>query len=464
MTNQEVKWPRIAIIGGGLAGLAAAAALVDQGLAIELFEARRRLGGRAGSFVDPADGSTIDHCQHVAMGCCTNFLDFCRRTGIEGLLERHKRLYFFSPDGRRYDFEPSTWLPAPLHLAPALMGLGYLSLRDKLAIASAMQRLMRLTGGDDPDGPTVQEWLNRERQSPQTIERFWKVILVSALGESLERASIWAARKVFHDGFWAHRSAADVLVPRVTLHELYDERVGGWLRSQGVTVHMESPVEAIVSDVHRAAGLRLADGQQRSFDFVVLAVPWMRVHSLLSAEAMAAIDPNQALEKIAGAPISSVHLWFDRPITDLPHAVLIERLSQWVFNRPAARPGEHYYQVVISASYKLAGRERQHIIDEVLGNLASIFPPARQAQLIRWRLLTEHQAVFSMRPGIEALRPSQQTRIENLLLAGDWTYTGWPATMESAVRSGYLAADAILRKLNKPWRPLAPDLGRTHAK
>jgi squalene-associated FAD-dependent desaturase len=395
------------------------------------------------------------------MGCCTNFLDFCRRTAIDGLFDRHRTLHFFSSAGRRCDFRPSTWLPAPLHLVRPLLGLTYLSLTEKLGIARAMLRLARLNSHDSSAGPTVLAWLQEQRQSPVAIERFWKVVLVSALAESLDRASLAAARKVFLDGFLAHRQAAQILVPQVSLHELYDQRVGGWLQDRGAILHFESLVDCVLGDPTRVSGLRLANGSERAFDFVVIAVPWNRVTRLMPPAISSVIDPASELANIPSAPISSVHLWFDRPLTDLPHAVLIERLSQWVFaHRPATQTGEHYYQVVISASHDLAGRNRQEVIREVLADLAAVFPQAPAAQLLRSRLITEQHAVFSVRPGLDTIRQPQQTPIPNLLLAGDWTGTGWPATMEGAVRSGYLAAQAILTTLGRPEKIVVPDLPR----
>jgi len=453
--------PRVAIVGGGLAGLAAATALVTRGCHVELFDARRKLGGRAGSYVDRASSESIDHCQHVAMGCCTNFLDFCRRTEIADQFKRYRTLHFFGPDGRRCDFSPSRWLPAPLHLVGPLLSLNYLSLADKLGIARAMLRLVRTDASDPPTSPTVLDWLVAQRQSQAAIERFWKVVLVSALAESLERASLAAARKVFVDGFLAHQDASHLLVPRVALGELYDVRVAGWLRAQGVNIHLESPVAMIVGDVERASELQLVGGGAIPFDFVIVAVPWHRVGALLSPALLAAIDPGDNFASIPSAPISSVHLWFDRPLTDLPHAVLVGRLSQWVFARELEnRADEHYYQVVISASHDLSGRERQSVVDEVLADLAAVFPRARGASLLRWQLITEQQAVFSVRPGLDTVRPTAQSAVSNLLLAGDWTRTGWPATMEGAVRSGYLAAEGVLAKLGRSEKIVVPDLPR----
>jgi len=471
---------RVGIVGGGVAGLAAAVALVERGCQVGIFEARRKLGGRAGSYVDRETGDAIDHCQHVAMGCCTSYLDFCRRTGIDELFTRHSRLHFFGPDGRRSDFEPSQWLPAPLHLVGPLAALKYLSWGDKWSIGRAMLKLARTGAEDAEEGPTVLEWLIGQRQNAAAIERFWKVVLVSALGESLDRASLAAARKVFVDGFLGNRRAADVLVPNVSLDELYDRRIANWLRERGAAIHVETPVESVTGDSNRATGILMANGREEPFNFVIAAVPWSKLPRLLPAAMLDAADPKHVAEEMASAPISSVHLWFDRSITDLPHAVLVERLTQWVFARAmscqvepeeanALTPAlsqrereqqEHYYQVVISASHDLAGRDRESVVEEVLKDLRSVFSEAKGAQLLRAKLITEPQAVFSVQPGLDAKRPRQQTAIPNLLLAGDWTRTGWPATMEGAVRSGYLAAEGVLERVDRRQRIVVADLPR----
>jgi squalene-associated FAD-dependent desaturase len=484
--------PSVAILGGGLAGLAAAVALCQRGLRVELFEARQKLGGRAGSYVDKDCDQLVDHCQHVAMGCCTNFLDFCRQTKLLGLLTRHRRLHFFGPDGSRCDFQATPLLPAPLHLVPALLAQKYLSPADRRAIATAMLRLARLSPADGEADPTIGQWLRDQRQSASAIEHFWQVVLVSALGESLDRASLAAARKVFVDGFIAARGAYEVLTPDVPLGELYDERLAVWLRMRGVTIHFGSPVTQIIernsfryqssqerNGFRSTLGVTFKDGAQREFDFVIAAVPWRRLPEVLSAELAAKMpDAVTAARTIEPSPITGIHLWFDRPITDLPHAVLVGRLVQWMFAKFGARNAEcgvghradiphsplripqWYYQVVVSASRNLAGRERDGVLREVLGDLNAVFPPSREAKLVRWQMVTDQEAVFSVRPGLSRVRPPQRTAVPNLFLAGDWTATGWPATMEGAVRSGYLAAEALLECLSRRQTIVAPDLPR----
>ena len=475
--------PRVAIVGGGVAGLAAAAALAERGIAVELFEARRQLGGRAGSFFDAESGEWLDHCQHVVLGCCTNFFAFARRTGITGLLQREPVLHFFAADGKRFDMAASAWLPAPLHLLPALWRLKFLSRGERVRIMRTLLRMAKTPSADSPGGPTVGEWLRQQGESENAIGRFWSVVLVSALGESVERACLSAARKVFVDGFMAARSAYEMYVPTVPLGELYHERVGTWLREQGVSIQLETQVENVASS-GSIVTLQVKGGAPREFSAAILAVPWRRIADLLSSELAVRLPELQRVEQIESSPISGVHLWFDRPITNLPHAVLVDRLSQWVFakafvgqtsqsDRQAGKPDlqtpvpspqpptPHYYQVVISASRDLAGRNREDVLREVCDDLRAVFPAAREAKLLRSRVVTDPFAVFSVRPGIDALRPPQQTSVENIFLAGDWTATGWPATMEGAVRSGHLAAEGVLNYFNCSARMLVPDLPRS---
>jgi squalene-associated FAD-dependent desaturase len=410
------------------------------------------------------------------MGCCTNLLDFCRRTGLDDAFVAHRKLHFFGPDGRQCDFRATPWLPAPLHLLPGLMRLTYLSRSERWGIVRALGRLVRKS--EQKHEETIGQWLQRQGQTPCAIGQFWSTVVASALSETVDRASLSAARKVFLDGFLASRHAYELLLPRLPLGELWDNRVGCWLHEHGVAVHRGARVARIEGDTQQATGLLLADGTRRPFDFVVLAVPWQHAGALCRTTLQVVPDAgpvgNRPYEEeqvgdlphadLPVAPITAVHLWFDRPIVRLPHAAIVGRTSQWLFNHGqqgvfAGRPG-HYYQVVISASHALLGRSREAVLAEVRGDLESIWPDARDAELLHWRAITHRAAVFSVRPDIERLRPPQQTAIPNLFLAGDWTATGWPATMEGAVRSGYLAAEAIARSAGRNDRILVPDLPR----
>lgn len=445
-----------------MAGLAAATVLAEQDLSIDLFEARRQLGGRAGSFRLDGHPQAIDHCQHVAMACCTNFLDFCQRTGVSEYFRRESRLHFFGPDQRRVDLQPSRWLPAPLHMAPFLLKLRYLTWKERVGVASALWRLARHTSEENESSPSIGQWLSAIGQSPSAQERFWSVVLVSALGESLDRASITAARKVFVDGFMANRTAYQVDVPTISLGPLYDGHVADHLERHQVALHRETAVRQVHVSPNELT-LELADGTQRCYDFLVLATSWRRAESLLADELRAQLPQLQGWSKSPSSPITGVHLWFDRPLTRLTHAILVGHLSQWVFNHgyktsEAGNSDGYYYQVVISASRDLTSMKREDLVDKVVSELSALWPEVEQASLVRSQVVTQRDAVFSYLPGLDCRRPNQTTTVPQLFLAGDWTRTEWPATMEGAVRSGYLAAEALLKQLGQPRSVLVPGL------
>jgi squalene-associated FAD-dependent desaturase len=476
-----------------LAGLAAAVALAERGVPVTLLESRNRLGGRASSFVDQETGETIDNCQHVSLGCCTNLQHFCRTVGTDRLFRTERELTFIGPDGSISRFTGS-WLPAPLHLYPAFRRLRYLSHADRAALARGLRALAR-SDATALNGEAFDAWLRRHGQGEKLRTDVWQVVLVSALSESLDRIDVAHARKVFVDAFLAHRRGWEVRIPTVPLDELYGPPVLDWLSRHGAAVRLQASVRDVELSDGRAAAVRLRDGERIAGAQVVLAVPQHRVLTLLPQPLQNHADLS-GIARLESAPISSVHLWFDRPIMDLPHAVLVGRLSQWVFNRTLlqgsraegqgsresrvesresrareamiAAPSQlstldsqlptHSYQVVISASRALSTMTPDEVIAAVVRELASIWPATAAANVRHARLVTEHRAVFSVTPGVDAFRPPQQTSVDNLHLAGDWTRTGWPGTMEGAVRSGYLAAESVLRRLGRAARVLQPDL------
>jgi len=446
--------PRVAIIGGGLAGVAAAAELIEHDCRVDLFEARQRLGGRASSFRDPQSGALIDFCQHVSMGCCSELACFFERVGIERHFERHRVLYFIGTNGRCYRVRGNRWLPPPLHLAGSLLKLGFLSIGERLRIGPALLQLVRYQEGDNSDAPAIDCWLRQHRQSEQALDRFWGVVLVSALGETLDRISVPAARKVFCDAFLDSRDGYEVLVPDLPFTKLFDCYIQPQLEARGVTFHLGTAVEALDVEGGGLRALRLQAGKAWACDYAILACPWKQSAAIADRGAPPPLPELASAARLESSPITGLHLWFDRPITALPHAVLVGRLSQWLFNR-GPTSGErfagraHYYQVVISASRQLIGRPPAEVTQQVCGELAELFPQAVGAKLLHYRVVTEKAAVFSPLPGSSHLRPPQHTAIPNLALAGDWTRTGWPATMESAVRSGRQAARIIAKRMQQ---------------
>ena len=319
--------PTVAVVGGGLAGLAAAVRLAGHRLQVELFEARPRLGGRAASFFDARCGQWVDRCQHVSMGCCTAVADFCRRTGLADGFQRHRRLHFFGPDGTRWDFAAAPWLPAPLHLLPGLLRWKYLRLKERLGIARAMFRLARGAPGEVDETATIGDWLRRHGQSENAIQGFWSVVLRSALAETVDRASLAAAREVFVDGFLASRGAYELELPKIALAELFDRRLSIWLTEHSVTVHRGARVKEIDGDGRTAATLVMSDGTRREFDFFVVAVPWHKVRKLLAGAILDAIPALQDVSEIQPVPITAVHL-------------VVRSAHQRVAARGARRPAE----------------------------------------------------------------------------------------------------------------------------
>ncbi len=452
--------PRVAIIGGGLAGLAAAAGLVDRGVRVTLFESRPRLGGRASSFTDPATGELVDNCQHVSMACCTNLADFCQRVGTAELFTRVAAIRFLSPEGKLSTLEAGPG-PAPLHLAGSFVRANYLTLLERLRVAYGVACLTRAKAGAAEE--TFLDWLRRHGQTPRTIERYWATVLVSALNERLDQMDVGHARKVFVDGFLRTRDGYAMEIPLVPLGELYGSRIEDWLAGKGVEVRKTTGVRSVeLDDEGHLAGILLRDGERVAADFVILAAPFDRALGLLPPEVFERFEPLQKLHQLESSPITGIHLWFDRPVCPFDHVVTVGRTIHWVFNHTAiqGRGGDsgQYLQVVISAAYDLLPLDKTAIRDLVLAELAEIWPESRDATLTRWWVVTEHGATFAVRPGVDAHRPPQRTSIDGLFLAGDWTATGWPATMEGAVRSGYLAAEGVLADLGRPESLLQPDL------
>jgi squalene-associated FAD-dependent desaturase len=442
-----VEPARVVIVGGGLAGLAAAAALAEAGIATVVLESRRHAGGRAASFEDPVSGGLVDACQHVAMGCCTNFLDLCARTGLAATLRRDRTLSFIGPDGRRADCTPSRLLPAPLHLAPLLLGMQHFTPSEKVILARGMLRLARPVA--DAESRTALEWLRSIGQTEPVIRLFWQPVIESALGESIDLVSLAAARKVAVDGFLAHRDAADLIVPTEPLGTLFGTRLVAWLQGRGVNVR--TGVTATGFDHVDGGIVAVRCGEERvPCAAAIVAVPWRQAARLLP-DVVPAAD-----ERLVGSPITAVHLWFDRDVVDVPHAVLVGRVSQWVFRGESAG----HCQVVISASRGLMDGDRERLRDTVVAELREIFPRARAAHLRDARVVTDPTAVLSVRPGVEAVRPEPRTAVANLFLAGDWTATGWPSTMEGAIRSGRAAAEAAGRAMGRPVKALVADLPR----
>jgi len=471
----------VAIVGGGLAGLAAACALSEEGFRVTLFERRPYLGGRASSYEHPGTGEVVDNCQHVLFKLCTNLIAFYKKIGIEDKIRWFDRMTFIEPGGRRSVLKPS-FLPAPFQVTPSFLNFKFLNTWDKVMLSRAMALLIASQPKDD--GTSFQDWLLRHHQTHNAIERFWKPILVSALSEDMDRIAVPYAAQVVRESMKSSE-AREMGIPSVPLTELYNA-AKDYITRDGGSVRLRNSVQSLVS-TEKGARLRVQDSEEE-FDYAVLAVPFDALAKLLPDSA----DSRELREKLSHfetSPITGVHLWFDRQITDLPHAVLLDRTIQWMFHKSmllakssdsrlkAAENGGHkiqerldngppsegrpsYVELVISASKSLIEKSRQEVIDLAVSELREFFPAARDAKLVKATVIKEVNATFSPTPGIDRYRPGSETPWPDVFLAGDWTATGWPATMEGAVRSGYLAAEKITSRAGVSKAFLVPDLAR----
>lgn len=453
----------VAVVGGGLAGLSAACALAESGYQVHLVERRPYVGGRASSYEHPGTGEVVDNCQHVLLGCCTNLMGFYRQLGVEDRIRWFNRITFLEPGGKQSVLQPGG-LPEPFHNSQSFLAASALSLTDKLAISRGMMAFLR--GVPEDNDENFAHWLSRHGQTQHAIDRFWNPVLVSALNEDLDRVSVHYAGMVFRRAFMQSAQGGWMGVPTIPLSELYGHALG-FIESHRGQVSLRKSVTGIVYDNATRRWQLQCDGGSMDTDAVVLALPFESMQTLLPALPAAdgyAANLAQQLDHFEHSPITGIHLWFDRRITDLEHAVLLDATIQWMYNKSLLQPGtranasESYLEMVVSASKSLVGKSRQEVIDLALRELAQFFPVVREAKLLKAAVIKEVRATFSVTPGLDAYRPGPLTGWPRIFLAGDWTATGWPSTMEGAVRSGYLAAEALSTAAGKPEKFLRPDL------
>ena len=429
---------RVAVIGGGLAGVTAALALVDAGAEVALVERRGRLGGLTWSF--ERGGRWFDNGQHVFLRCCTRYLAFLDRIGSAGLVHQQPRLDVpvVAPGGRTARISRSQ-LPAPAHLAWSLARYRHLSLGERLRLAPAAFGLLRLDP-DDPslDASTFGAWLAARHQNRAAIARLWDVITVPTVNLPAAEASLAMAARVFHTGLLDHRDAGDIGWSSVPLGRLHGDAMAAALERAGVEVMAGTAVDKVVSTaggfaVHTPARVLTADQ-------VVVATP----HDVTSRIVPAGLLPD--LSPLGHSPIVNVHLVLDRRVTDLPMAAAIDSPVQFVFDRTGAadRRAGQYLAISLSAADDYVGRGSAELVTTFADALGELFPAARRASIVDGVVTRERTATFRAGPGSGARRPGAATALPGLALAGAWTATGWPATMEGAVRSGEAAAAVLL--------------------
>jgi zeta-carotene desaturase len=459
----------VVVVGAGVAGLAAASALASAGAHVTVLERRPYVGGRAYSYLHPALDEVVDS-QHVLVGCCANLIDFCNTAGLAEKIRWYDRQIYLEPSTatrttRASAIAPSA-LPAPLHYAASFLNLSMLGLADKLAVAQGLMGFA--SGAPGRDDESAAQWYRRTRQTPRAIQHLWEPLLLATLNDNAANCSMKYAGKVFYELFLKNATGGRLGIPTIPLSEFYDAGVN-LIRAKGGSVDLRSSVEELTQQTDGRWLLRSGD-QTLIADDVILALPFEQTQKLIATMQLQDTSHNEGsrtellakMGRFTHSPFISILLWYDRQITDLDHAWLLDSTIQWFFHKSRIRgyPLEHgsYVELVIAGSRTELALTREQILTPALAELARFFPEVRNARLIKSGILKEARATFSVTPGLDASRPTQRTAWPGLYLAGDWTAAGWPSTMEGAARSGRLAAGELL---NNPTQFLTPDFPPT---
>lgn len=442
----------VIVVGAGAAGLAAAAALAGAGKNVTVLERKPYVGGRACSYEHPALQEVVDS-QHVLLGCCTNLIELCEQSGSADKIRWYDKQTFLEPGGRSSTITTSG-LPAPFHFAPSSLEMSMLGWKDKLGMARGLMEFLR--GYPANDDESVEQWLKRTRQTELSIRHFWNPILMATLNDRIAHCSTRYAGMIFHELFIKSSTGGRLGIPTVPLSEFYLP-TARLIESHGGTVQLRAGVEAITQEQDGRWRVNIADTSYAT-DSIILALPFEQTQKLLPAVRLneqyadTALSSKDELElKMARqvhSPFTSILLWFDREITDLDHAWLLDTTIEWFFHKSRIRryapETGSYVELVIAGSRAQLRMTREEILSAALNELQLFFPEVKRAKLIKSGVLKEARATFSVVPGLDQFRPTQATAWPGLYLAGDWTATGWPSTMEGAVRSGRLAAGAVM--------------------
>ncbi len=441
------------VVGGGLAGLSAGVSLSRSGFHVTVLEKRPFLGGRAFSFNDPETGVEVDNGQHVFVGACTEYMQFLRDIDAWQNVRMPTRLS--TPvirNGKTAWLQASSWIPGAAANLPALLSYNHLSINGRLRLLYGMVRIR--FAGDPSETETFVAWLRRHGQNDETISRFWNLIVLPSLNDDITVVSASAGIMLFQTALLGEPHKAAIGYPVVGLSRLAGDAAQSVIESHGGDVRKSVDVHSLVIDNGHVTGVRLPSGDTLTADAVVLALPAAAMCDLLPGS-YAGTDFFSPARHVETAPIVGVHLWYDRPVMDDPFAAVLDSPLQWVFNvtkmherESGEADGGQHVAISLSGAWQWKDKTKAELRDTFTREMAKVFPAAATATITRFITVKMLDATFRVTPRAEDHRLPQETPVPGLFLAGDWTRTGWPSTMESAVRSGNLAAEAVARYLS----------------
>ncbi|HKT11067.1 MAG TPA: hydroxysqualene dehydroxylase HpnE [Terriglobia bacterium] len=440
----------IIIVGGGLAGLAAGVALSEAGRRVRLIEQKPYLGGRARSFRDAATGSVVDNGQHLFMGCYHSTIRFLNAIGTSGTVtfDPQLRVRFLDADGKPSELRCPAF-PAPWHLLTGVCLSNSFTFGEKVDVLRMGRALRPARGAAETAGGldhlTVEQWLSSLGQRESLRRNFWDLLCIAAMNEDPEIASALLFQHVLRLTLFSSPLDSRLGIPRQGLSDCYTEAASRAITGRGGSVELRRDARALLISNGACRGVKLADGTTIESRTVLSAVPWHVLPALLPEDAAASEFFSRILN-LHPAPIISLYFWFDRPVTDLEFVGLRGTTIQWLFNKgKILGNGGNYVSLVLSGAHDHIARSKEDLQETALRELRSLLPEMQDAKLLHSLVIKERFATFSPCVGVDALRPAAVTPVRGLFLAGDWTDTSLPATIEGAVQSGYTAAEAILQ-------------------
>ena len=434
------------VIGGGLSGLTAAVDLSARGHRVCVLEQRGRFGGRAYSYLDKERGDIVDNGQHLLMGCFRETRRFLDMIGAQGKLTVQKNLEvtFYHPEKGIVVFRCPP-LPSPFHIGVGLLRLKVLSMTDRLKLFSV---LWEVAFGKDrllkSDNLTVDEWLTLCNQSEPCKKYFWNVIATATLNDNPKYAAAGLFVKVLREGFLNGRENSVLMIPNTGLSELYVEDARRIIETRGGQLMTNAEVAKVEFSGSEAVGVNLKNGERIPAQVVISSVPLYDLRTIVPDWSTQIPAPSNNLNWIPSSGIATINLWLDRPIMEQEFVSVLDSPIQWIFNKSKVflngKKDSSYLSCVISGAGEMLAWEKEQLVRLALDEVGKVYPQASIAELVHSVVVKEKRATLSSSPAMQRYRLPARTSWENFFLAGDWTDTGLPATIESAVKSGFTAA------------------------